>query len=144
MGAEREPVDPNPVWLLHALPHDHPHHSGRNSAPARMDLERRSMISSSSSHKKTDREQIYYGHIESSMINTRTLYAAQVAKAALKPNHAAILQAATKAQEIFATYTQEKVDHIFAEVAKAANKERLPLAKAARDETGKLGPARTN
>jgi len=78
------------------------------------------------------------------MINTRTLYAAQVAKAALKPNHAAILQAATKAQEIFATYTQEKVDHIFAEVAKAANKERLPLAKAARDETGKLGPARTN
>ncbi len=41
-----------------------------------------------------------------------------------------------KAQEIFATYTQEQVDQIFLAAATAANKARIPLAKAAVEETG--------
>ena len=41
-----------------------------------------------------------------------------------------------KAQEIFATYTQEQVDKIFFAAAMAANKERIPLAKMAVQETG--------
>ena len=41
-----------------------------------------------------------------------------------------------KAQEVFATYTQEQVDKIFFEAAMAANKMRIPLAKMAVEETG--------
>ena len=41
-----------------------------------------------------------------------------------------------KAQRAFATYSQEQVDRIFAAAASAANKERIPLAKAAVEETG--------
>jgi hypothetical protein len=41
-----------------------------------------------------------------------------------------------KAQEVFATYTQEQVDKIFYEAAMAANKARIPLAKLAVAETG--------
>ncbi len=41
-----------------------------------------------------------------------------------------------KAQEIFATYSQEQVDKIFYEAAKAANKMRIPLAQDAVKETG--------
>ena len=41
-----------------------------------------------------------------------------------------------KAQKIFATYTQEQVDKIFLAAALAANKQRIPLAKMAREETG--------
>lgn len=41
-----------------------------------------------------------------------------------------------KAQEIFATYSQEKVDEIFKMAALAANKQRIPLAKMAAEETG--------
>lgn len=41
-----------------------------------------------------------------------------------------------KAQEIFSTYTQEQVDKIFLACATAANKERIPLAKLAVEETG--------
>ena len=41
-----------------------------------------------------------------------------------------------QAQQIFATYTQEQVDHIFREVALAINKQRIPLAKLAVEETG--------
>lgn len=41
-----------------------------------------------------------------------------------------------KAQEIFATYTQEQVDKIFLAAATAANQARLPLAKMAVEETG--------
>ena len=41
-----------------------------------------------------------------------------------------------KAQEIFATYTQEQVDKIFREAALAANRLRIPLAKMAVAETG--------
>ncbi|HIQ74230.1 MAG TPA: bifunctional acetaldehyde-CoA/alcohol dehydrogenase [Candidatus Cottocaccamicrobium excrementipullorum] len=41
-----------------------------------------------------------------------------------------------KAQEIFATYTQEQVDKIFFAAAMAANKARIPLAKMAVEETG--------
>lgn len=41
-----------------------------------------------------------------------------------------------KAQEIFATYTQEQVDKIFFAAAMAANKARIPLAKMAVAETG--------
>ncbi|MBP3454065.1 MAG: bifunctional acetaldehyde-CoA/alcohol dehydrogenase [Clostridia bacterium] len=41
-----------------------------------------------------------------------------------------------KAQQIFATYTQEQVDKIFLAAASAANKARIPLAKMAVAETG--------
>ncbi len=41
-----------------------------------------------------------------------------------------------KAQEKFATYTQEQVDNIFKAAAIAANKQRIPLAKMAVEETG--------
>lgn len=41
-----------------------------------------------------------------------------------------------EAQRIFATYTQEQVDHIFTAAALAANKARIPLAKLAVEETG--------
>ena len=41
-----------------------------------------------------------------------------------------------KAQEIYATYSQEAVDRIFKAAAKAANKKRIPLAKMAVEETG--------
>ncbi len=41
-----------------------------------------------------------------------------------------------KAQEVFATYPQEKVDEIFKAVAKTANNYRIPLASLAVDETG--------
>ena len=40
-----------------------------------------------------------------------------------------------RAQAIFATYTQEQVDKIFFEAAMAANKQRIPLAKMAVEET---------
>ena len=41
-----------------------------------------------------------------------------------------------EAQKIFATYTQEQVDKIFKAAAMAANKQRIPLAKMAVEETG--------
>ena len=41
-----------------------------------------------------------------------------------------------KAQEIFATYSQEQVDKIFTAAALAANSQRIPLAKMAVAETG--------
>ena len=41
-----------------------------------------------------------------------------------------------KAQDIFATYTQEQVDKIFLSAASAANKQRIQLAKLAVKETG--------
>ncbi len=41
-----------------------------------------------------------------------------------------------KAQKEFATFSQEQVDHIFKMAAMAANAQRLPLAKMAREETG--------
>ncbi|TCS78611.1 acetaldehyde dehydrogenase /alcohol dehydrogenase AdhE [Muricomes intestini] len=40
-----------------------------------------------------------------------------------------------QAQKVFATYTQEQVDKIFFEAAMAANKQRIPLAKLAVEET---------
>ena len=40
-----------------------------------------------------------------------------------------------EAQKIFATFTQEQVDKIFYEAAMAANKQRIPLAKMAVEET---------
>ena len=43
-----------------------------------------------------------------------------------------------KAQALYATYTQEQVDRIFLAAATAANKARIPLAKAAVAETGML------
>ncbi len=45
------------------------------------------------------------------------------------------MQAMRQAQEKFATYSQEQVDHIFYEAAMAANKMRIPLAKQAVEET---------
>ena len=41
-----------------------------------------------------------------------------------------------KAQQIFATFTQEQVDKIFFAAASAANKARIPLARMAVEETG--------
>ena len=41
-----------------------------------------------------------------------------------------------KAQEEFSVYSQEKVDEIFRACALAANRERIPLAKLAVEETG--------
>ena len=46
------------------------------------------------------------------------------------------MNAMREAQKIFATYTQEQVDKIFFEAAKAANQQRIPLAKMAVEETG--------
>ncbi len=46
------------------------------------------------------------------------------------------LKRVRKAQETFATYTQEQVDQIFRAAAIAANKQRIPLAKMAVEETG--------
>ena len=46
------------------------------------------------------------------------------------------LQRCRKAQQQFATFTQEQVDKIFLEAAIAANKARIPLARLAVSETG--------
>ena len=46
------------------------------------------------------------------------------------------MNAMREAQKVFATYTQEQVDKIFKAAAIAANKERIPLAKMAVEETG--------
>ena len=48
----------------------------------------------------------------------------------------AALKRVRKAQEAFSTYTQEQVDAIFRAAAIAANKQRIPLAKMAVEETG--------
>ena len=45
------------------------------------------------------------------------------------------LAAMRKAQAVFVTYSQEQVDKIFYEAAMAANKQRIPLAKLAIEET---------
>ncbi|MBE5793399.1 MAG: bifunctional acetaldehyde-CoA/alcohol dehydrogenase [Clostridiales bacterium] len=46
------------------------------------------------------------------------------------------ISATRKAQQLFATYSQEQVDKIFKAAAIAANKARIPLAKMAVEETG--------
>ena len=46
------------------------------------------------------------------------------------------IAAMKEAQKLFATYTQEQVDKIFKAAATAADKARIPLAKAAVEETG--------
>ncbi|MDD6572153.1 MAG: bifunctional acetaldehyde-CoA/alcohol dehydrogenase [Thermoflexaceae bacterium] len=46
------------------------------------------------------------------------------------------MEAIREAQAVFATYTQEQVDKIFLAAAMAANKQRIPLAKLAVEETG--------
>ena len=46
------------------------------------------------------------------------------------------MAAMREAQKIYATFTQEQVDRIFFEAAMAANKQRIPLAKMACEETG--------
>lgn len=46
------------------------------------------------------------------------------------------MDAMREAQRVFATFTQEQVDKIFYEAAMAANKQRIPLAKMAVEETG--------
>lgn len=48
----------------------------------------------------------------------------------------ALLARVREAQAKFATYTQEQVDKIFLAAASAANKQRIPLAKMAVEETG--------
>ncbi|HIK27328.1 MAG: bifunctional acetaldehyde-CoA/alcohol dehydrogenase [Oscillatoriaceae bacterium SKW80] len=48
----------------------------------------------------------------------------------------ALIQKVKTAQEKYATYTQEQVDHIFKRAALAANAARIPLAKMAVEETG--------
>jgi acetaldehyde dehydrogenase/alcohol dehydrogenase len=47
-----------------------------------------------------------------------------------------LIQQIKAAQAIYATYTQEQVDHIFKQAALAANTQRIPLAKLAVQETG--------
>lgn len=47
-----------------------------------------------------------------------------------------LIENVRNAQKIFATFPQEKVDKIFYEAAKAANKMRIPLAQEAVEETG--------
>ena len=49
-----------------------------------------------------------------------------------------LVNSVRKAQENFATFTQEQVDHIFYMAAKAANMQRIPLAQMAIEET-KMG-----
>lgn len=46
------------------------------------------------------------------------------------------MNAMREAQKIYASYSQEQVDKIFYEAAMAANKQRIPLAKMAVEETG--------
>ena len=46
------------------------------------------------------------------------------------------IAAMREAQKKFATFTEEQVDKIFFEAAMAANKQRIPLAKMACEETG--------
>ena len=48
----------------------------------------------------------------------------------------AALARCRKAQETFATFSQEQVDRIFLAAATAANKARIPLARLAVEETG--------
>ena len=47
-----------------------------------------------------------------------------------------LIQRVSKAQRIYATFSQEKVDAIFKAAATAADKARIPLAKMAVEETG--------
>ncbi len=47
-----------------------------------------------------------------------------------------LIERAKKAQKIFATFSQEKVDAIFKAAATAADKARIPLARMAHEETG--------
>ena len=49
------------------------------------------------------------------------------------------MKAMREAQKVFATFTQEQVDKIFYEAAMAANKQRIPLAKMAVEETQRSG-----
>ena len=46
------------------------------------------------------------------------------------------IKAMKEAQKVFAAFTQDQVDKIFFEAAMAANKQRIPLAKMAVEETG--------
>ena len=48
----------------------------------------------------------------------------------------ALISRVHKAQRIFATFSQEKVDAIFKAAAGAADKARIPLARMAVEETG--------
>ncbi len=48
----------------------------------------------------------------------------------------ALISRVKKAQEVYATYSQEAVDKIFKAAARAANMARIPLAKMAVEETG--------
>lgn len=54
----------------------------------------------------------------------------------IKPHNLQTLRASVIAQKHFATLTQEQTDFIFSEVAKVANKARVPLAVMAAEETG--------
>mmetsp|Transcript_34399 Transcript_34399/g.58271 ORF Transcript_34399/g.58271 Transcript_34399/m.58271 type:complete len:882 (+) Transcript_34399:30-2675(+) len=46
------------------------------------------------------------------------------------------LERVKRASEIFATFSQERVDYIFTRIAHEANKQRVPLAQIAHEETG--------
>ena len=47
-----------------------------------------------------------------------------------------LIKRVKKAQQKYATFTQEQVDKIFKAAATAANKARIPLAKMAVEDTG--------
>lgn len=51
-------------------------------------------------------------------------------------NFEKLMNQVREAQKIYAEYSQQQVDRIFLEAAKAANMQRIPLAKAAVEETG--------
>ncbi len=61
---------------------------------------------------------------------------AKVCKVETVDDLVAKIAAVRKAQELFATYSQEKVNEIFKAAATAANTQRIPLAKMAVAETG--------
>ena len=87
---------------------------------------------------------VYRGHSGISNIKCyrrRIFMAKQEAKNAPEPKtEVELLQekiaAMREAQKVFATFTEEQVDKIFFEAAMAANKQRIPLAKLACEETG--------
>ena len=54
----------------------------------------------------------------------------------LSAEHVKMLEQVRAAQDIFAAMTQEDADRIFTHVARVANKNRVPLARMAAEETG--------
>ena len=54
----------------------------------------------------------------------------------LSAEHVKMLEQVREAQDVFAAMTQEDADRIFTHIARVANKNRVPLARMAAEETG--------